>query len=209
MTEIPPQQADPQRRHRRGRFVVLVGPDGVGKTTVARHLLRLAEGSTAYFHFRPLILTPMAAGPPEAMEAARDKGSVRGSMVLGWVRIIRNLLRFWVGYVFRVRPALARGTLVVGDRWAYGYLVQPAALKFYGPPWVARWILALFPRPDLVANLAAPAEVIHVRKTELSLEQIEGELEGWAQLPVVKLRTIDAGQTPDQAATAIMKALEA
>jgi len=203
MSNRPPQRTV-QRRYR-GRFVVVVGPDGVGKTTVARHLVGLVDGPTAYFHFRPPVLTPMAAGPPDSMDPPLDKSSSTGSVVLGWVRILRNLMWFWIGYLFRIRPALSRGTVVVGDRWAYGYVAQPGALKFFGPQSVARWALALFPRPDLVVNLAAPPEVIRERKAELSPEQIEAELEAWAGVPGVW--SVDASRGPEETARAVLMAL--
>jgi thymidylate kinase len=204
MSSRPPERAAPRRP--RGRFIVVVGPDGVGKTTVARHLVRLANGTTAYFHFRPPVLSPMASGPPDSMDPPLDKSPSEGSVVLGWVRILRNLLWFWVAYLYRVRPALSKGTMVVGDRWAYGYLAQPGALKFFGPEWVARGALALFPHPDLIANLVAPVEVIRDRKAELSGEQIAAELEAWAGVPGVV--SIDAAKGPEETARAILRALQ-
>lgn len=74
-----------------------------------------------------------------------------------------------LGYLVRIRPAVRQGALVMGDRWAYGYLVQPRALKFYGPVWMARLAVRLLPQPEVVVNLVAPAEVIRSRKAELSL----------------------------------------
>ena len=96
-----------------GRFVVIVGPDGVGKSTVARVLLRTVDQPTGYFHFRPPMSRDLPAGPPEEMDPAIDKGSPGGSMVMGWVRLLRNLVRFWVGYLVSVRPAVRSGSLVV------------------------------------------------------------------------------------------------
>ena len=192
----------------RGRFVVIVGPDGVGKTTVARALVSAVGGPTGYFHFRPFVFRPMLSAPPDSMEPAVDKGSPDGSRLLGWVRIVRNLIRFWVGYLARVRPAVAAGRLVVGDRWAYGYLVQPAALKFYGPEWLARLAVRLLPEPDLVANLTAPEEIVRRRKQELTSAEIAAELSAWSALPACRLRSFDTQGPPGEVATQILRELE-
>ena len=192
---------------RRGRFVVIVGPDGVGKTTVARALIARAGGSTGYFHFRPDAFHPILPAPSESMDPAIDKGSPDGSRLGGWVRIVRNMMRFWAGYLVRVQPALSAGRLVVADRWAYGYLVQPAALKFYGPVWLARLVLRLLPQPDLVANLIAPVEVIRSRKQELTSKEISAELAEWSDLPARHLRSFDTQGPPDQVAAQILQEL--
>lgn len=166
----------------RGAFVVLVGPDGVGKTTVARELIDAYTGPTAYFHFRPTVLTPLAKAPPDWSPSPPDKGHGEGWRLLGWVRLVRSYLFFWTGYLCRVRPALRRGALVVGDRWAFGYVTQPRSVKFYGPSWLARLALRTLPQPDLVANLRAPADLVHARKQELTLDEIGTELDAWSNL---------------------------
>jgi thymidylate kinase len=127
--------------------------------------------------------------------------------VLGWIRILHKLVRIWIGYRLRIRPALRRGSLVVGDRWAYGYVVQPWALRFYGPRWLALCTLRALPRPDLVVNLSAPPEEIRRRKGELTLEQIRGELMDWADLPALPMETFDAVRAPEQIASDILAAL--
>jgi energy-coupling factor transporter ATP-binding protein EcfA2 len=199
----PEQETGP----RQGRFVVIVGPDGVGKTTVARALVAAAGPPTGYFHFRPLVFSPILDAPPASMDPAIDKGSSAGSRLLGWIRIGRNLVRFWAGYLLRVRPAIAGGALVIGDRWAYGYLVQPAALKFYGPTWLARLALRLLPEPDLVANLTAPVDVVRDRKQELSPAEISAELGAWTRIPARHLRGFDTQGRPDEIAARILQEL--
>jgi thymidylate kinase len=148
-----------------GCFVVLVGPDGVGKTTVARALLAQHQGPAGYFHFLPL------DGPlprsPDAASIPPPKAGPGGSPVLGWIRLLRNAARCWVGYLRVVRPALKRHWLIVGDRWMYGYVVQPDTLKFHGPDLLALAVLRLLPSPHLIVNLTAPPHVIRARKQEL------------------------------------------
>lgn len=192
---------------RRGALLIIVGPDGVGKTTIARELAAAYGGPTAYFHFVPPVREEMSPLPPEGAPPHLGKGTPGGSRVLGWLRLARNVARFWVAYLTQVRPALARGTLVVGDRGAYGYLVQPYALKFYGPSALARALLRALPQPDLVVNLTAPPEVIRTRKQELTPEQIVRELREWAHLPVRRLRSFDTTDVPSAIAARILHAL--
>jgi len=112
-----------------------------------------------------------------------------------------------MGYLKTVRPALKRSWLVVGDRWMYGYLVQPYALKFYGPNVLARAIVRLLPRPDLIVNLSAPPHLIRERKQELTLSQIEQELLAWSSLGLPNLRTVDATGSPHAIVEEIFGAL--
>jgi hypothetical protein len=89
----------------------------------------------------------------------------------------------------------------------YGYVVQPYALKFHGPEWLARAVMRLLPRPDLIVNLTAPPHVIRERKQELTVSQIEQELIAWSALRLPNLQTIDATRRPDDLADEILLAL--
>ena len=127
--------------------------------------------------------------------------------MLGWIRIVRNAVRCWLGYVNSVRPALKRGLLVVGDRWMYGYVVQPEAMKFHGPDLFARAVMRVLPRPHLIVNLTAPPYVIRERKQELTLTQIEQELLAWSSLRMPNVKTLDATRSPQDIALEILVTL--
>jgi hypothetical protein len=150
----------------------------VGKTTVARALLAHHSGPAAYFHFLPPLRGPLSRSPGPA-SAPPPKAAPGGWLVLGWI----------------------------GDRWMYGYVVQPDALRFHGPDALARAVLRLLPRPHLIVNLAAPPHVIRQRKQELTLSQIEQELLAWSSLRVANVQTLDATRLPNDIASDILMAL--
>jgi thymidylate kinase len=150
----------------------------------------------------------MNALPPERSIPPPSKGSKEGSLVLGWIRLARNFAWFWLAYLVRVLPATNAGTLVIGDRWAYGYLAQPYALKYYGPPWLAQLAIRAMPQPDIVVNLAAAPAVIHDRKPELEPDEIESELRAWVRVPARHVWTIDASEAPETVAANVRVRLQ-
>lgn len=180
----------------RGGFVVVVGPDGVGKTAVAAGLITRFRGPTRYVHFRPPLRGGMPAAPP-SIPKAKPPHRGRGPMIVGWGRLAWNFILFWAGYLRSVRPAVDAGALVVGDRWAYGYLVQPTALKYHGPTWLARAVVRAMPQPDLTIILKAPPDVVHARKQELSPAEIAEEQVAWLQIPAPRRLLLNADRPLD------------
>jgi thymidylate kinase len=191
----------------KGAFVVIVGPDGVGKSGLARALDEIAPGETGYFHFRPPIRDRLHQSVPIETQPT-TKNRTKPLLLLGWLRLALAFVRFWVGYLLSIRPVLGRGGLVIGDRWAYGYLVQPLALRYGGPPWLAAFVIRRLPSPDLVVNLTAPPREIHRRKQELSLEEIAAELEAWNRIPAPRMVSLDALQTSRAMAEWVLSELD-
>lgn len=190
----------------KGAFVVIVGPDGVGKSGLAQALVEIAPGETGYFHFRPPIRGRLRPSVPTEMKPT-TKNRSKPLLLLGWLRLSVSFVRFWAGYLLRVRPVVGRGGLVIGDRWAYGYLVQPLALRYGGPPWLASLMIRSLPSPDLVVNLTAPPKEIHLRKQELTPDEIAAELEAWNRIPAPKVIRLDALETSRGMAYRVMSEL--
>ncbi len=139
--------------HERGMTVALVGPDGVGKST-------LAEGLARRFAF-PVTRVYMGIHGG----ASWDRGERPLPLPL---RIPRQWLRY-----LHARSAAWRGRLVLFDRYALDARLAPARRRS-GLRRAARSVLARsLPDPDLMILLDAPAEVMHARKPERSVEDLE------------------------------------
>lgn len=184
-----------------GFFLVLVGPDGAGKSTVTATLLDELERSfrrTWRFHWRPGLLPKLGRGsgaPSTAADAApAETSKYRGFISLA--RFIYYWLDFVLGYWLRIYPRRAQSTFIVGERYFPDVLVHPARYGFAVPGWLMRWAAKWVPSPDLLVVLSDDPQAIYARKAELGplkiAQQIEAyteEAEHWS--PSVVINTSD------------------
>lgn len=182
--------------------VALVGPDGSGKTSVARALARRPDLDVVYLymgvsaassdHLLPttrlaqavkhaLGAPPDTAGPPPADPERAGSPSADGlraavAAARGGLRLGNRLAEEWY------RQAIAwwyghQGHTVVFDRHFFidyhAYDVAPRPGRSLGRRAHGFVLSRLYPRPDLVIYLDAPPEVLLARKGEGTLEALE------------------------------------
>jgi len=199
----------------RGLFCALVGLDGAGKTTLARHLCELALSETRflgarYFHWQPRLLRSVEFPLPEYRNLPRKPEWPRSTFnsLLSVLRLTKNVglanLTFWL----RIRPLLQRGYLVLVDRYFYNYHLDPVSVKYYGPAGLLARAERWFPRPEAVVTLSAPPEMLLQRKQELSETEIRRQSATLATLkfsaPVV---AADARRPAAEVAQTVMQRL--
>jgi thymidylate kinase len=166
-----------------GHLVVLLGPDGCGKTTtaalMAEGLARCGIPVTAVYlgAQKPLLPTRRLSqrlrqrfAKPGAVPVIRDV--TRQQRLRGLLHVLADQ---WLRYLVYVRPRLVRGDIVVLDRYFYD-------LRTYQHPLVRRrWVEALamrvIPRPALAFCLTASPSVIAARKGELTVAETARQLE--------------------------------
>ncbi len=190
-----PTSGKPQRK-RRGLWVVLLGPDGAGKSSV---IAGLASGRAAGFvgcetyHLRPALwLKRKGTGANCDPHGQRARGAMISVFKLAYL-LAANCL----AYVIKVRPQLAQGNLVLLDRYFPDCLVDP---KRYRLPAsckrVAELVAQLVPQPDQYVVLDAPVSALQERKREVAPAESEQQRKGYATLlqTMQKVVVVDASR---------------
>lgn len=168
-----------------GLWVAFMGPDGAGKTTVAeayraRLVTLFGPAYQRQFHWRPRWLPAPGklAGQGEAEIVIEDPhGKPPRGRLVSLLRFGYFWLDFALGHWVKVRPLLVRRYLVSFDRCYYDFLVDPRRFRLQLPQWVMRLFAHLVPQPDLIFVFDAPAGVLHARKQELGLAEIDAQLD--------------------------------
>jgi thymidylate kinase len=199
-------QAPTASGFRRRLFCVMLGLDGSGKTTLARHLAEHI-GSTMpplglrYFHFiptsssRPLFPWPDQVAEPKKREPSRGTGGRLASIA----RLVRNWIRALWALGVRSRHF---GGVLLGDRYLYNYILDPASVRYFGPAWLAARFLQLAPRPDLLFILETTPDILLQRKRELPPDEIRAQSAILREFPFAAARVIrlDATRAPGELA---------
>lgn len=185
------------RRIRRppGVMLVLMGPDGCGKSTIGAQLKvtlasLYAEEKTRHFHWRPGLLRPPRAwlSGPQKAPATEVEALPQGKAPYGKAVSFLRFLYFWadfvVGVPVRWRPVVAVNGLVVVDRYFFDFLVDPLRYRLNLPAGLVRLLgRFLVPSPDLVVILDAPEDTLLARKQELPRAELSRQRAAYRQLP--------------------------
>ena len=177
--------------------VALIGPDGAGKTTIARMIessfpvpikylymgvsvesSNLALPTTRVVeYFKRWRRKKTGVAPSKTVPPNRKNGRHKKSKLRALLRLSNRLAEEWyrqfLSWKFR-----RQGHIVVYDRhYKFDFELDKATAtndKRQFTDWLHRWCLAkLYPTPDVVIYLDAPAEVLFARKGEFTLEWLE------------------------------------
>lgn len=178
--------------HPPGRFIVLLGPDGSGKSTVAQRLKVALEKfypNVILEHLYPKILPRLKdvrrkinAGENGRHESEWQRRSKPVSFIKSLISLCYYTLVYISGYWFAIYPRLVKGSLVVYDRYCYDYIVDPASKGVNLPRWLIRFFLMPVPKPDTVLFVYCDASAAHQRKNEIPPGEINRQIEEFRAL---------------------------
>jgi thymidylate kinase len=182
--------------------VALIGGDGAGKTTVAKHLMESLPWRVKYLYMGPSTVSGNVALPTTKLarfikskidrnpESKGDKESEPGkptSNELHYGKKKRNFLWIFARFLNRILEAYWRQLLTLTYRIRGFMVVYDRHILFDAAPRessklrlnklldrIEYWILFyLFPKPDLVIFLDASPDVLYNRKGEASVKHLK------------------------------------
>lgn len=189
-------------RQSRCATIALIGPDGSGKSTVAKALLESSSLPLKYLYMGTSIESANVTLPtsrwvhqwkvyrhrkaleksgkpvPEkitlhGVEHRVDKRGKLGGIGRLMRRVSEECYRQWVSWIYQWQ-----GHIVLYDRhFLFDACPAPDDTSHYRlTDRMHHWFLKQFyPRPDVVIMLDAPAELLYSRKQEVSVEYLEDE----------------------------------
>lgn len=185
--------------HPTGAFVTLLGPDGAGKSTLLENLRTLLEPffrGQSVFHFRPMLFQ-------KKRESVSDPhGRPPRGLLASWLKVIYYFADWWLGFFALILPARVRSTLVIFDRSFEDLRIDPRRYRLRGADALVRVLRRLLPRADRILILDAPPELIHARKPELPVSEIESQRAALRALAAGDPRCVllAAGEAPEKVA---------
>ena len=153
-------------------IVSFMGVDGSGKSTLIELLRKKLKNKfrkIKYIHLRPyLILLDKST-----VQANPHKSKKTWPILLNFFRILYWLIiyRFFF-YLFGNNS----NQLIIFDRYAHDLMIDPIRYKFNLPINIAKYILDLFPNPNLWIVVNAPIKVLEKRKKELPTKELKRQI---------------------------------
>ena len=156
-------------------IVSFMGVDGSGKSTLIELLRKKLKNKfrkIKYIHLRPyLILLDKST-----VQANPHKSKKTWPILLNFFRILYWLIiyRFFF-YLFGNNS----NQLIIFDRYAHDLMIDPIRYKFNLPNRITKFILNLFPNPNLWIVLNAPIKVLEKRKKELPTKELKKQIRSY------------------------------
>jgi len=169
-------------RNPSGAFIILVGPDGSGKTSVAEALAKKIKKhffSVSLQHFNIQTFPRLASlifwhkkvcGPDYTKPNSGTNAPIQSNLK-AWIYLFYYGIELLIYSHLRLKRRLRLGQLVIFDRYFHDWFFQRSYRRV--PHSMIRILLSSIKKPNLIVYLAGEPTEIFARKPELSMYEID------------------------------------
>lgn len=167
-----------------GMMIAFEGTDGSGKSTIINGLPEVLghtfpTDAVFYYHCRTFLFQPAKASKGLDMSAACPEPHAEKpyGKIVSIGKLFFCLADYVLGYWLKVRWQVAKGKLVIFDRYYYDFYLDRLRYRMsLGDTWfrIFQWMV---PKPDATFVLTGKAEPIWQRKKELPLEEVQRQID--------------------------------
>jgi len=164
-------------------MIVIIGPDGSGKTTIANELvLKLkadniyATHSTMHFGILPPLKNFINPFLKNKINSSHEEGGHHVGMtkpnsgIKGLIYVIWYAFDYFLGS-YKVLKSKRNKEVLIFARYYYDYYYQLGHLNT--PKWIVKVFEIFVPKPNFIFTISRSAEDIYKIKPELTVNEIE------------------------------------
>lgn len=180
------------------KSISVMAPDGAGKTTFLMSLLEMLAfyyvdatkdiSRFHIYHFRPTLLPNLGEIGEKAKVKKQDTDftNPHRAKPAGFFSSIIRITYYWLDYVLGwmlyTRKDVQYDFYTVYDRYSYDLIVDPSRTRLNIPMWIRKLYVSCMPHPKLNFFLNADPNIIIKRKAELTLPEIERQIQAFQEL---------------------------
>jgi thymidylate kinase len=152
-------------------WVAILGMDGSGKSTLLEGVRKEWDkmGLKAIFlHWRPEYILPKKSDG----HVSNPHGQKPRGLFSSTLKLLFIVADWTIGFRIILADKRARGYFIIFDRFYNDMLVDPIRYRYGGGQSLARCTFRFLPQPDAIILLDAPADIVHARKPEITLDAL-------------------------------------
>ena len=173
--------------HPTGVFIVLLGVDGAGKTTIAEELKNrstVAYRKIEHYHSRARVLKDISQIKSDGfpVDVTNPHGNKRRvGMIVSIIKFGYYFLDFMIGNII-ITKAKIKSSLVIVERYYYDYLIDKVRYNLNLSDTFLRFFLKFIKKPDVIYVLTGDSQKLYERKREITVEEIDEQKRKFAEV---------------------------